>query len=1667
MAMNDEPLLDSGWIATADIGSNPDPDSITHLGSFQTLIGFWRFFNNLGEQQPMDRLPTVINFRFFRNTIASKAAINERAHAAGSWDIALSSKDGSVNTHFVTLCMLSCCELLGPDINGVIFRRSLSETKVTLWTESNSDAVRNYLAKFFTADDITGIRFLSHSVGGEKLPSARNKGAAAANHPVAQYSVKEALAMKHHSACSAMPSDLHSVQWTELLKESVAHSLRLSKCPTSEYQSPPQMASPPLSPSKGDPPPGFGSKKAKILRLKPSRTQQQLEQKHKMAPRKVVEVANSKQIARIMGVIRNLYDNYYQVTFGQDLELKLRTILNAEKCPLSMMGYDADDGPAADSGHNGDGGGSGGSGGSGGDDDDGAGDNSLGFAILKCRLLNCQHVVRLSGAAAKGTLTAQTLRTFHSSEFVAAAPYPLGAAVSYTASTEREQPRRRFKICIRFHHLLSDCCSDAVAVPEHAQSVRDPLTLSEHILLFYDERLSPYKDCPDAARYHHVKATGGQPVYLRFTRGRVVGTLQDLNSQSQFTVQFTYDLSRSAAPSESEGVVLEHIDSASNSAVKVFVRREAASQKYRLVAIKYEFVVKQATPTLSPTFMASTSSSSNNNQTAAPPVAQPQVSPNIAAQISSPQHQATRSSALSLSAAAAAALRTLSPPQGPVTPQALHSVTPQQQPLSVNLMTVSTPTGPVPVTTASIISVAPTAAAAQPLPQQYSLAASPGMAPLGVPAQNTPIHHHYRIANVASLTAPSVGTAATAAAAAAASIPLPPSFPMSPGGSIGLSAAAHSQHAAPPQQQQQQQQQQLQAVNNKQSAYYSVGGGPATSTPVLQSQTASIESILSPGQRVQGVAAPHSVSNGMVQSMGGATYSPLSRSMAHSVSSAPMSYDVGVRVAGHGGQCPPSQSVSAAMSPAATHLGYSGHTPGGSLGAMASPAMTGYVGGQYLAPMSPVTHSINTTLSGLEQQHQVQPFALNNYRQHLPSYSTPLAHSLPNHHRHGQQQHHHQPPHTAPQPQTPQSQQQHNAQCTALTQPAMLQHINQGLQSGTGSLVHGAGSVMRPARGYEVQPPPQSLSTPHSQQHGHLQQQHHDGPPVAHSQRGYGGGGGQRSFVAAHSVAGQRGYGGGGGPVPVHRKRGGSNGRNGQRPQYRPKGRDKRAGRGRLHDARVGGTRIMGRGSSHYHHHSVARKQRAAPYHEQQHRERQRLRGGASSAFGFPPAATSNAEADGVPATQSLAAANGADADDAAESAGNGSVASGGGSAGVLSPKTPTMIDHVVDRVYFIAKTQSGSRFVQEKLGDAQYFGLFFKELKSHVAELMVDNFGHYAVEALFTHCSDRQRLVLVSNLCPHLAQVACHKQGSFSIQAMMDTLSTDEQIGLLVEALSRDLRAIILNHSGHYVILRFLQRYDWPHSKLVHTALTQHTLDLATDHYGLRVMKAAVDAGPIEEMSAVMASIVKHATTLVENQYGNYIIQHLLDLGPQDVTDQIKDRMHGKFVRYSKQKFSSNVVEKCLRHSTTEQLQRRQSGQLQHGQPPEKDWATVIVSELLTKCGDLISDKYGNYCLQTALQAATYSPALLQHFEKCTKPHLDTLRENVKAKWCKLLEGALEKQRKMHHIAVPPPQPAVAQVAGSNNNEQRILRQQPKGGGQSAGGHQQQKFSAQPPQMG
>ena len=354
------------------------------------------------------------------------------------------------------------------------------------------------------------------------------------------------------------------------------------------------------------------------------------------------------------------------------------------------------------------------------------------------------------------------------------------------------------------------------------------------------------------------------------------------------------------------------------------------------------------------------------------------------------------------------------------------------------------------------------------------------------------------------------------------------------------------------------------------------------------------------------------------------------------------------------------------------------------------------------------------------------------------------------------------------------------------------------------------------------------------------------------------------------------------------------------------------------------------------------------------------------------------------------------------------------------NPLLNLTVDAVRGAVMRLVKTHAGSRFVQQKLDarDAAFFALFYDEMKDHVPELMVDNFSHFAIEKLIAACSDEQCLQLLQRLAPAIAVVACQKHGSFSVQALVDSLHTPAQVFTLVEAMKADVMRILTHASGHFVVLRMLQRFPYASTKFIDDAICANVGLVATDHHGLRVFKAVLCVRRPVELVRLFKQVARMTMKLVENMYGNYCIQAVLDVAPPGVRTNIKVKMEGKYMRLSKQKFSSNVVEKCLKQSSSH-------------------WRSIIIRELTAQpaVAELLRDRYGksdtsphttthpalpptahspyacyvlvcsSYVLQTGLNVANAQQ--VQEILRAITPYLPSLRDNVRSKWKKMLKKA------------------------------------------------------------
>ncbi|KMS94429.1 hypothetical protein BVRB_021500 [Beta vulgaris subsp. vulgaris] len=222
-----------------------------------------------------------------------------------------------------------------------------------------------------------------------------------------------------------------------------------------------------------------------------------------------------------------------------------------------------------------------------------------------------------------------------------------------------------------------------------------------------------------------------------------------------------------------------------------------------------------------------------------------------------------------------------------------------------------------------------------------------------------------------------------------------------------------------------------------------------------------------------------------------------------------------------------------------------------------------------------------------------------------------------------------------------------------------------------------------------------------------------------------------------------------------------------------------------------------------------------------------------------------------------------------------------------------------------------------------------------------------------------------------------------------METLQTENEIGLFIDTLRPNVRHIVSNPSGHYVLLRCLDLFPYPASKFIFDAAIENVVEFSTDHYGLRVMKVLVQATRNASVDRLLEEVAANTLLLVENQYGNYVIQLVLSLEnvSHELNDAIFSRMIGRFAKLSKQKFSSNVVEQCLRR----------------GSPPNR---AQVIKELIVAVNLLIRDRFGNYVLQTALECST-KPQTIQLGTAIAK-NLHLLRDNVRAKWTGILRDKL-----------------------------------------------------------
>jgi hypothetical protein len=316
------------------------------------------------------------------------------------------------------------------------------------------------------------------------------------------------------------------------------------------------------------------------------------------------------------------------------------------------------------------------------------------------------------------------------------------------------------------------------------------------------------------------------------------------------------------------------------------------------------------------------------------------------------------------------------------------------------------------------------------------------------------------------------------------------------------------------------------------------------------------------------------------------------------------------------------------------------------------------------------------------------------------------------------------------------------------------------------------------------------------------------------------------------------------------------------------------------------------------------------------------------------------------------------------------------------APQRPPL-DILLGQIRRLSRDQVGCRLVQQALDEEGTIAatLILKEGLPFWGEAMVDPFGNYLFQKILEKVTPQERIMLVKSVSPRLVNASLNLHGTRSVQKLVELCAQDEHnqvVGaneesaadILTYSLAPAAARLCIDSHGNHVIQRILLKLNYKHSKFVFDAVALSVGDVARHRHGCCVIQRCLDSQPTEARSHLVLRIVDKSLELMQDAYGNYVVQYVLDVCSDQDVQAVCESVAGRVNLLAIQKFSSNVMEKCLERCSD----RIKEMYLDEMSRPER-------------IRELMMDPFGNYVVQRALSVATHTQAI--RLVEAMRPHL------------------------------------------------------------------------------
>ena len=272
-------------------------------------------------------------------------------------------------------------------------------------------------------------------------------------------------------------------------------------------------------------------------------------------------------------------------------------------------------------------------------------------------------------------------------------------------------------------------------------------------------------------------------------------------------------------------------------------------------------------------------------------------------------------------------------------------------------------------------------------------------------------------------------------------------------------------------------------------------------------------------------------------------------------------------------------------------------------------------------------------------------------------------------------------------------------------------------------------------------------------------------------------------------------------------------------------------------------------------------------------------------------------------------------------------------------------------------KNQKDSREAQNALVTMKEneVDVLINKLKNFISDVTIDKYGNYFTQKLIQICVPSQRLKIIQNINTHFVEIANNSFGTHPLQSLMEIINMPEEKRLILKYILGNETILSFDSRGTHILQKYIiNTKDEDRGELnnnIVNLIDKLIIDISGVCVLIKLIKHTKDKIILEKIANYITN--NEPLFFIQHPYANYAVQILImNQIALPFCNKIIETIVNNYLSLSMQKFSSNVVENCIKYADEKSV--------------KKIYNAIIDQE---KIESLLNNNYGNYVLEKLIE--------------------------------------------------------------------------------------------------